>query len=287
MSRSVNNINSYIVSNLVANFATIGITIDPNLWSKRNLLRQICYTMAVSQAYLEQLQDLFKEELEATVNKAAPASAAWVQDKMYKFQYNDSNPQIITLIDTVATYPIIDASLRIITANSVTSDISNTVIIKAAKSNPFVALTSTELASAQGYINTIGFAGINYIVQSLSPDRIFIDAQIYYSGQYASVIKSSVIDTILLFIQNLSKTNFNGALKMSDLEACIRNVTGVNDAVLINVRGRAASDPFSAGIDLVDSSTVLQRQWLTIAGYITQEDTAGNTFADSLTFIAQ
>lgn len=287
MSRSANNIHSYIVSNLVANFAIIGITIDPNLWSKRNLLRQICYTMAVCQAYLEQLQDLFKEELEAVVNKAAPASEAWIQDKMLKFQYSDTNPQVIVLINTIATYPVVDASLRIITANSVTSDISNSVVIKAAKNNPFTALSTTELASAQGYINTIGFAGINYIVQSLSPDRIFIDAQVYYSGQYASVIKINVINTILAFLQNLSKTNFNGALKMSDLEATIRDVTGVNDAVLINVRGRAATDQFSAGIDLVNSSTVLQRQWLTIAGYITQEDTLGNTFADSLTFIAQ
>ena len=251
------------------------------------MLRQICFTIAVCQAYLEQLQDLFKQELEVTVSKAAPASAAWVQDKMFKFQYSDTNPQVITLIETVAVYPVINDSLRIVAACSVTSDISNSVSIKVAKNNPLIALTAMELASAQGYINTIGIAGINYIVQSLAPDKIFIDAEIFYAGQYASVIQANVINTVLAFLQTLSQSNFNGALKMSDLEGVIRKVAGVNDVVINNVRGRAASDPFSAGIDLVHSTAILQRQWLTIAGYISQEDTSGKTFSDSLTFTAQ
>ena len=287
MSRSVNNINQYIVSNLVVNFAAIGITINPVLWSKRNLLRQICFTVAVCQAYLEQLQDVFKAELEATVNKAAPASTAWVQDKIFKFQYSATNPQVIALVDTVAVYPVVDTTLRIITACSVTTDISNSVIIKAAKSNPLTALNDAESASLQGYINIIGIAGINYTVQTLYPDKIFIGAQIFYQGQYAAVIQANVINTILNFLQNLSQSNFNGALKMSDLEAVIRNVTGVNDVVLNNVRGRAATDLFSAGIDLILGTSVLQRQWLTIAGYIAQEDTATKTLADTLIFTAQ
>ena len=287
MSRSVNNINQYIVSNLVVNFAAIGITINPVLWSKRNLLRQICFTVAVCQAYVEQMQDVFKAELEATVNKAAPASTAWVQDKIFKFQYSATNPQVIALVDTVAGYPTVDTTLRIITACSVTTDISNSVIIKAAKSNPLTALNDAESASLQGYINIIGIAGINYTVQTLYPDKIFIGAQIFYQGQYASVIQANVINTILNFLQNLSQSNFNGALKMSDLEAVIRNVTGVNDVVLNNVRGRAATDLFSAGIDLILGTSVLQRQWLTIAGYIAQEDTATKTLADTLIFTAQ
>ena len=287
MSRSVDNINNYIVSNLVVNFATIGITINPVLWSKRNLLRQICFTVAVCQAYLEQLQDVFKQELEATVNKAAPASTAWVQDKIFKFQYSATNPQVIALVDTVAVYPVVDTTLRIITACSVTTDISNSVIIKAAKGNPLTALSVQELASGQGYINTIGIAGINYVMQSLFPDKIFIDAQIFFAGQYASVIQGNVITAILNYLQNLSKTNLHGSLKMTDLEAVIRNVVGVNDVVLNNVRGRAAADPFAAGVDLILNTATLQRQWLTIAGYIAQEDTANKTFNDTLIFTAQ
>ena len=287
MSRSIDNINNYIVSNLVTNFATIGITINPTLWSKRNMLRLICYTIAICHGLIEQLMDAFRQELEATVSKAAPASTLWVQDRMFKFQYSATNPQVISLIDTVPTYPIVDSMLAIITACSVTTDVSNSVVIKAAKGSPLVALSAQELASAQGYINTIGIAGINYGVQSLSPDKLFIDAQVFYAGQYAAVIQASVINALLLFLQSLSLTNFNGALKMTDLEGVIRNVTGVNDVVLNNVRGRQAADAYSAGVDLILNTSIIQRQWLTIAGYISQEDTAGKTFTDSLTFTAQ
>ena len=251
------------------------------------MLRQICYTVAICQALVEQLQDLFRQEIEATVSKAAPASTAWVQDRMFKFQYSASNPQVVALVNTIATYPVLDSSLAIITACSVTTDASNSVVIKAAKGSPLVALSAQELASAQGYINTIGIAGINYVAQSLSPDKIFIDAQVYYAGQYSAVIQANVIAALQNFLQTLSLTNFNGALKMTDLEGVIRNVTGVNDVVLNNVRGRQSTDAYSAGVDLILNTSTIQRQWLTIAGYIAAEDTTGKTFTDSLTFTAQ
>lgn len=287
MSRSVDTINSYIVDTLVTNFAAIGITIDPLLWSKRNILRAICYTVAVCQALIEQLQDLFKAQIEDTVSKAAAASAKWVQDKMFKFQYSDTNPQVIALIDTVPTYPVVDTTLRIITACSVTTDISNAVSIKVAKGSPLTALSGPELSSAQGYINTIGVIGINYTVTSLNPDKLYIDAEIFYQGQYAAVIQTNVINTVNTYLETLSLTNFNGALKMTDLEAVIRNVTGVNDVVLNNVRGRADSDPFSAGVDLILNTAVVQRQFVTIAGYISEETTLTKTFADTLVFTPQ
>ena len=38
---------------------------------------------------------------------------------------------------------------------------------------------------------------------------------------------------------------------MTDLEGFIRNIEGVNDVLLKNVRGREDSAAFSAGIDLI------------------------------------
>ena len=287
MARSVENINSYIVANLVTNFATIGITINPVLWSKRNILRSICYTVAICQAYMEQLQDVYVLQIESIVANAASGSAAWVQSQMFKFQYSATNPQILALINTVPTYPVIDTTLQIITACSVTTDISNAVSVKVAKSNPLVSLSTAEIASAQSYIRLIGIGGINYTVISLSPDNLYVDANVYFAGQYAAVIQANVIAAISAFLQTLSTTQFNGALKISDLESLIRNVTGVNDVLLNNVRARASTDLFTAGIDLVLNATTVQRQFLPIAGYIIPETTVGKTFADSLKFIAE
>ena len=74
---------------------------------------------------------------------------------------------------------------------------------------------------------------------------------------------------------------------MSDLEEAIRETDGVNDVTLKNVRGRASVDLFSAGIDLILDTNILQRQWSTIAGYSITEDTAGKTLTDSLNLIAE
>lgn len=289
MARSVDQINSYIVDALVSNFAAIGITINPTLWSKRNLIRALIYTVAIAQALMEQLQDVFTANIEAVVATAAAASEAWIQAKMFEFQYSDTNPQVIALINTVPVYPVVDPTLQIITACSVTSNSANVVAVKVATGNPFTALTAPQLASAQGYINTIGVAGINYSVISLNPDNLYIDADIYYEGQYASVIQARVIAAINAWLQQLATTSFannvNGIVKMSDLEQMIRDIAGVNDVVLQNVRGRADSDAFSAGIDLILGSTIIQRQWNTIAGYAISETTTGNTLADSLNFI--
>lgn len=287
MARTVEEINDYIIANLVANFAAIGVTIDTNTWSKRNMLRATCYTDAIGQALMEQLQDVYFQKIEGVQARSAAASVLWIQDAMFRFQYSDTVPQALQLIDFTAAYPIIDPTLRIITACSVRTTISNQVLIKVAKSNPFEALSGTELTSAQGYINIKGAAGIFYVVTSSDADRLYIDADVYFRGEYSSVIQATVIQAINDFLQSLSISNFDGSIKMSDLEATIRAVAGVNDVVLRNVRARKDSDAFADGTDIVLNQLQISRLWNTVAGYIIQEDTAGKTFADSLTFLAQ
>jgi hypothetical protein len=287
MARSIENINSFIVSNLVTQMAAIGITINPTLWSKRNILRAICYTVAICQNLMEQLQDAYLVNVENIQATAAAASTLWLQDAMFKFQYSATNPQVLQLINVVPQYPVIDPTLRIISACSVKPSVSNQVKIKVAKGNPFIALSGPELSAAQSYINLKGAAGITYIVSSNNSDKIYINANIYYQGQYATVISANVIAAINAFFQNLSITNFDGSMKLSDLESVIRNVQGVNDVVFVNVKARQDSDAFTAGTYLVQSQQVISRLWASIAGYMVPETTAGSQLTDSLNFIAE
>jgi hypothetical protein len=286
MSRPISDINNQIVSSLVSNFATIGITINPDRWSKRNMIRMMCFVFASCTAYLEQLMDVLKDYIELTSSHSAAASSLWIQAQMFRFQYDSTTPQVLQLIDTVPQYPLVNESMRIITGCSVSSNTPNEVTIKLAKNNPFDPLTSNE-KDAQGYINLIGTAGINYSVVSLVSDKIYIETNIYYKGQYSSIIQANVKDAIRAYLQNLSVISFDGSVKMSDIETTIRNVTGVNDVELINVRGREDTAIFTAGIDIILSKTILSRQWHPIAGYVVEENTAGKTFTDKLTFIAE
>lgn len=287
--RSVEACNQYIVTALVANFAAIGITIDSNLWSKRNVLRAICYTIAIAQSYFEQLADLFLQQVEAQVAVSSASTPPWIQDNMFKFQYDATVPQVLQLDTTTMSYyyPTVDPTLRIITACSVKANISGQVRVKIAKENPFVALIGPELSAAQSYADIKFTAGITYLVTSAEADRIYIQADIWYQGLYSATIQADVITAINNFFQQASLTNFDGSIRLSDIERVIRDVSGVNDIVLVNVRARQNADVFADGTDLVLNQLEISRLWNTIAGYAIQEDTAGKTFADTLNFIAE
>jgi hypothetical protein len=283
MARTIAQIQAQIIATKNAQPELAGLTST----SKRAIWNLWTFVIAACIAIFEQLLDSFLTQVETQVAQSAGASVLWLQAKMFQFQYDATTPQVIQLINTVPQYPVVDANKRIITACSVTSSLSNQVSIKVAKSSPFVALATAELTAAQSYINTIGAAGITYNVISLNADKLYVQAQVYYQGQYSTVIQQNVIAAINSFLQNLSIVNFNGSMKISDLEGAIRNVAGVNDVVLNNVKGRDDASSFANGIDLVLNNTVISRQWNTIAGYIVQETTTGKTFADSLTFIGQ
>ena len=283
MARTIAQIQAQIIATKQAQPELAGLTST----SKRAIWNLWTFVIATCIGIFEQLLDSFLLSVEAQVNASAGASILWLQAKMFQFQYDAITPQVVQLINTVPQYPVVDATKQIVTACSVTSSLSNQVTIKVAKSNPYVALVSAELTAAQSYINTIGAAGISYTVISLNPDKLYVQASIYYQGQYSTVIQQNVIDAINSFLQNLSITNFNGSMKISDLEGVIRNVAGVNDVILNNVKGRDDASTFANGVDLVLNNTVISRQWDTVAGYIVQETTSGKTFADSLIFIAQ
>lgn len=299
MARTVNEIQNQIQSDLSTNFAAVGITIDVTTWSRRNIMRLMCFTIASAIAYLEQLMDNMKSDIDYSISTNVAASALWIQTKMFAFQFSSDalNQQFLKVIDAIPQYPVIDSTLCIIKACAVTSTQPNEVIVKVAKidsgTNTLTNLDAlTELIAAQSYMNQIGTCGIRYFVKSQPADRIRIGATIYYNGQYISTIKDTVKTTIENYLINLSKTNFNGSLKVSDLEGLIRNIEGVNDVVLNDVTCRnydlsLADALLSDACKLVVGSDVLVRQWLPVAGYLKPEDTTNYTLDDTLNYISE
>jgi len=259
--------------------------VNLNSTSKRAIWRVWSRVSATATAYLEQLMDALKAAIELLISKSAAGTPAWIQDKVFKFQYDSANPQVIQLVNTVPQYLIVDPTLRIITRCSVTTDLNNVVQVKVAIGEPPAAPDSLQIASLQGYLNTIGTAGITYVAVGLPADKLYVDADIYYNGGYGAVIQTTVIAAINNYLAVFSLNQFNGSLLISDLEAAIKAVPGVQDVVLKNVRARSDSDVFAAGTDLVLNQQTISRLWPTVAGYIVEEDTTGQTFADSLNFI--
>ena len=278
MARSISEIESQIVSDVKSNIPELTST------SKRSIWGLWCYVYALCISTFEQLLDIFKSNTENTVANAIPLTAQWLQNKVFEFQYDATNPQVLQLINFVPQYPLINTSLRIVTRCSVKTDISNIVKIKVATGNTPAALSSLQISALQSYINTLGTAGIKYIVTSTNSDKIYIAADIYYQGVYSSVISANVIAAINNYFSSIP---FDGAVKLSDLENAIRNTTGVNDCVLKNVSARADSTAFGSGTDLILNNQLIGRIWNTVSGYIVPETTTGNTLADTLNFIAE
>ncbi|QTE37485.2 hypothetical protein J3L18_00005 [Mucilaginibacter gossypii] len=295
MARTVDTIQAAIITDVQADPILNGSSSTPPFTlstSKRAVWRLWTRIFATACFILESIIDVFKDNVETTAAKAAAASRLWVQDKMFKFQYDATVPQIIQYIDNVATYNPVDTTKRIITRCSVKTDLSNNVLIKLAQLEPPQALDSSMIASAQGYINTIGTAGIDYRVTSGDPDRLYIDADIYYNGQYAATILQSLTNALNSYLSTQESNEayhiaFGGAVLMSDIELVLKNVVGVNDVVLNNVKARPNSSAFADSISLVLNNQLVSRLWNTTTGYIILEDTAGETLSDSLNLIVQ
>lgn len=279
MARTIEQIQSAIITDIQATPELA----EANSTSKRAIWRLFAYVQASAILLLEQIIDTFITANELKISQGIPATASWLNSKVLEFQYSATNPQIVQLVNFVPVYPVVDKSLRLITRCSVVTTLSSQVIVKVAKNDPPVALTSTELSSLQSYINQIGVIGVNYNTQSLTSDKLYIDAEVYFDGQYSTVISARVISAINTFLSTLS---FNGILKVSDIELAIRGVVGVSDVLLKNVKMRSDVTPFTGGTFLIQNNTVISRIFPTISGYIIGETTTGNTFTDKLTFIA-
>lgn len=283
MARSVETINEEMDAEQAAQPVLVGInstsqTIVYGLWK---------YITSVIINSFEQIQDIFKSEIESEILLAAVGSAAWLQAQAFKFQYDSVTPQIIELIDFAPSYPIIDATKRLIIRCSVKTSANKTVSIKVAKDdgsgNP-IALTTPELNSFKGYMNDISFAGIQENIYSYTADKFYFKAIIYYNGQYASVIQATVIAAINDYF---SKIPFDGNIKLVSLIDYIQAVAGVSDILINDAALRADTTLFANKTYLIQASTEIYPTYPTFGGYVVGETTAGQTLLDQLTFVAQ
>jgi hypothetical protein len=244
-----------------------------NLWS---------FITAVAINLQEQLWDVFKTNLETDISQAPVGTDGWVQAQCFKFQYDATTPQIITLNDFVPSYNPVDITKQLITRSSVLTLPSRIVSVKVAKSEPPQALAAPELAAFQGYLSEIAFSGVQINAVSYPPDQMMIAATINYNGLYAGSIQSSVIASINNYMKNLP---FDGNIVLSQLEIAILATPGVTDLVFNNVALRSYSVPLALATYLVQANTELLRSSGTFSGYVIPETTGGYDLASTLIFV--
>ena len=255
------------------------------------------YIVAAQMFLQETLWDIFKRDIETQVSLATPGTPTWLKDKVLNyFQYSSVTPQILELVDNVPVYPTIDSTLRIITRCAISTYGLNSSLVKVAKSDPPEILLTAELNALSSFLNEggdgtiagsavgLGFAGINYNVQSYDSDKLYLVAEIVYNGQYASVIQTNVEAAINDYLAALP---FDSKVKIVSLTDAIQAVDGVSDVIITDLAMRPDTTLFANKTYLVQTKTTILSSYPTYAGYIVEETTASNTFADTLTYTAQ
>lgn len=244
-------------------------------------------TFATAHLLTEQIADVIKQDIEAIAEAAPSGNAAWLRRQVLAFQNGD-----IIQIDPetfVPAYATVDETKQIISRCSVVfNTITGQVDVKVAKNEPPEALTAAELANLIDYYygsgsqQGIGFAGVVAEITSDDPDRIFIEGEIiHYGGYSAADVKANVISAINAFLADFSEVNFDGTLKMQELEAAILAVDGVSRfefAAVNPIRVRDAATAFGSATPIDEDG-----KYQTVAGYIIEEDTASQTFDDKIT----
>ena len=234
-------------------------------------------------AIFEQLQDIFKTDLEAIASTAAPSTPQWTRNKVLKYQKGDV-AELNTTTFTVE-YPTINTANQILTRCAVITAPNRTVLIKVAKSNPPVPVSVGELAELQSYIETFNPAGIAFTLINENSDKMEVAATIYYNGQYSAVISTNVVAALNNYMANLP---FNGVISTQAVVDAMQAVEGVNSVSLARILVRKHTVAYGTGVTLYNLLLGVDSvQYQTISGYVAQETTAGHLFADTLNYIVQ
>ena len=250
------------------------------------------YITAMASRILEVLWDKKKAEFEAILATGVTPSIYWLRQKAFEFQYDALTPQIVQLVNMQAVYVPIDTTKRIIT-RAATNSSAGLATLFLAKNDPPEKLTAPELSSIQGYFTSagdgitqaagVGFAGQSINCVSLDPDLLYLEATIYYNGQYAGTIVNDTITAIKAYISDLG---LYPIMKTVDLVDVIQSVKGFSDIDIVNLSCRDAATAWLSGTDLVLASATLATSYTTSSGYMIGETTATYTLLDKLTFTA-
>lgn len=258
--------------------------------SKVALWNVLFYVPALMIQLFEQLLDIFKKEIEDTVSNNYVGTPKWIRLKSLEFQYSATVPQIVEINSETykIAYPVVDTSLRIITRVTADTDLNREVNIKIAKSEPPVQLSGPEETAYLDYLKEINVAGVEYNVINAVSDKLYLDAEIFYNGQYISVISDTVEAALNDYLAKIAfQDNNDGKIQVIEIAKAIKSVPGVIDLKIKDIWLRPHTTPLVNAFKLVDNYSVVIISSIPYSGYVVEETTASNTWADKLTYTIQ
>ena len=299
MARSVSVIKAKMLSDIQADSTLNSKLTSPSLTAVYNLW---CFIVASAINLFEQIQDAYIVTAEIVALQTPPATALWIQNQVFNYQYDNSGSSATNVIvinpDFSVGYATKNTAFNIVTLCSVNTLPNNKVQVKVAQgtlSGGFSAITGLPFTQLDGALTQILPAGITHVLISQSADLVAVYGTIYYQNGFAGIIQSNVNIALKAYIDSISisnttgnkAVNYTGAIKVAAIEAAILNAGGVVDVNITRIVARDYATGFTSAQVVYDLATgVNNRFYNTKAGYAIQETTSLNTWNDTLIYSA-
>ena len=286
MARSLEQIKTQIITQIRTYPSLDAFKLPSEGGSSVSIFNLMITVVSAAILVFEKIHDIFKEDITALAEGAIAGNAKWLQNQILLFQYGD----IVQIDDNYSPYyPVIDTTKQIVTRCAIID--AQPVLVKVAKGIvPNLApLTVDEMNALKDYyygtqfLEGIGFAGVTATFSTAPSDKMFVEADVYYSSQLVPAdVKSAVITAIDNFFATFQEVNFNGTVFVIKLTDAIQAVTGVTRIVYTSILARDDATP-------VGSATPIdfQGSYQTVAGYLISEDTATFTLDDSINMVPE
>ena len=231
MARSIATIQTLITTQYVSQMASVGITIDPTIWSAVSIERCFIYIIAFCQNILEQLFDQHTIDVNALIATDKTHTAQWYATMAKAFQFGYTVIQDQDYYDNTLLTDAQVAASQIIAYAAVTEENEGLNLKVAKDTGDLVPLTNTEVTAFTAYMKQIKDAGVFLSIISTSADSLKLNAGIVYNPQVldsngVSISDGStpVVDAINAYLKNLP---FNGVFAPQDLTDAVQKVDGV------------------------------------------------------------
>lgn len=218
--------------------------------------------------------DLFKSEINDTLNRRIQGTAEWYAQKALEYQEGSE----LTVLNggTQLGYDPVQESLRIVTRAAYREERENNgrLVLKLAKGgvNDLQKLDGAEILRIAKYFEKIKFAGTNLAISSLDPDIIIPRITVYHDGVLSNeTMFDRVREGIEGFIQGIP---FDGVFYVTRFVDAIQAVDHVTDVLVESITIRSFADVTSPVEEVVERRKVLE------SGYLKPSQVAGETLRD-------
>jgi len=240
MARSISDIKNSLVTQVQQD-----VTLGPLLTStsKVAIWNLWCFIVAVCQWTIENLQDIFKSDVNNIIATLKPHTAKWYAQKVLDFQFGFNLPADSDVYDNTGVDDAAIAASKVVAYVAVVEG-DKFLRIKVAGTNgtDLVPLTPSQMSALIAYLQLIKDAGVKLLVTTGNADGLRLTADIYYNAlvlnengnRLDGTGSTPVQDAANNYLKNLP---FNGVFALQNLVDQLQLVDGVT---LVNIKQASA-----------------------------------------------